>query len=97
MERKYLTLDDLNLALKSYNYGYSNMDTKPNIIYEGKNSYVIKQKGINFIYLKLSIASQMRTLIRFLPSIIGEFIPVEDNHWECLLLLWDICSKCNKI
>lgn len=32
------------------------------------------------------------TLIRLLPFIIGEFVPEDDDHWECFLLLWDICA-----
>ena len=39
-----------------------------------------------------STASQMMTLIRLLPLMIGDKIDKEDEHWECFLLLWDICS-----
>lgn len=37
-------------------------------------------------------ASQMMTFIRFLPFMIGQYIPQDDEHWECFLLLWDICN-----
>ncbi len=37
-------------------------------------------------------ASQLKTLIRLLPFILGEVIPEEDDHWLCLLVLWDICT-----
>ena len=39
-----------------------------------------------------TIASQMMTLMRLLPFLIGRYIKREDNHWECFLLLWNICS-----
>lgn len=32
------------------------------------------------------------TLIRLLPFMIGSFIDDDDEHWQCFLLLWDICS-----
>ena len=34
----------------------------------------------------------MMTLMCFLPFMIGNYVPVDDEHWECFLLLWDICS-----
>ena len=38
------------------------------------------------------IASQSKTLIRLLPFILGEFVPEDDEHWQCLLILWDISN-----
>jgi len=32
------------------------------------------------------------TLIRLFPFLIGEFVPEDDDHWRCFLLLWDICA-----
>ena len=40
----------------------------------------------------LITASQMMTLVRLLPLMIGKFVEQDDDHWECFLLLWDICS-----
>lgn len=40
----------------------------------------------------LQIASQVMTLTRLLPFIIGEYVASDDEHWECFLLLWDISS-----
>ena len=37
------------------------------------------------------VASQMMTLIRLLPFMIGGFVD-EDDHWNCFLLLWDIST-----
>ena len=38
------------------------------------------------------IASQMMTLTRLLPFFIGSYVKEDDSHWECYLLLWNICS-----
>ena len=32
------------------------------------------------------------TLIRILPFMIGSYVERNDDHWECLLVLWDVCS-----
>lgn len=32
------------------------------------------------------------TLVRHLPLFIGDLVDRDDDHWECFLLLWDICS-----
>ena len=34
----------------------------------------------------------MMTLIFLPPFMIGNYVPIDDEHWECFLLLWDICS-----
>ena len=34
----------------------------------------------------------MMTLSRLLPFMIGNYIEPDDNHWQCFLNLWDICS-----
>jgi len=34
----------------------------------------------------------MMTFVRFLPFMIGHYIPQGNEHWECFLLLWDICN-----
>lgn len=36
----------------------------------------------------------METLIRFIPLAIGEFIPEDNDHWQCFLVFWDICNLC---
>ena len=44
-------------------------------------------------YISLyTVASQMMTLICLLPFMIGDLMEEEDEHWDCFLLLWDICS-----
>ena len=34
----------------------------------------------------------MMTLTCLLPIMIRGYVPSNDEHWECFLLLWDICS-----
>ena len=34
----------------------------------------------------------MMTLIRILPFMIGSYVERDNAHWECLLIMWDICS-----
>ena len=34
----------------------------------------------------------MMTLMLLLPFMIGEYLPEDDIHWECFLVLWDICA-----
>ena len=47
-DNKYLSLDQLNHAIQTFGYGFSDMATKPAIIYQqsGSKNYTIKQKGI---------------------------------------------------
>ena len=35
----------------------------------------------------------MKTLIRLFPYIMGKYVPEDDEHWSCLLMLWDICTS----
>ena len=46
----------------------------------------------NLLYMHI-VASQMKTLIRLLPLIVGDYIPQDDEHWACFLMLWDICTS----
>ena len=34
----------------------------------------------------------MMTLVQLLPFIVEPLVETSDQHWECFLLLWDICS-----
>ena len=45
-EMKYISLEQLNLLLRSHNYGHSENDTKPSPIFKDSSSYHIKQSGI---------------------------------------------------
>lgn len=39
-----------------------------------------------------STASQAMTLAHLSPFMIGDLVPGDDEHWDCFLTLWDICS-----
>lgn len=43
---------------------------------------------MNFVY----VTSQMITLVRLLPLMVGHLINEDDDHWMCFLTLWDICG-----
>jgi len=38
-------------------------------------------------------ASQMWNLAVYLPLMVGEQIPEDDNEWDCYLLLLEICTS----
>ena len=40
----------------------------------------------------IDLASQMMTLIRLLPFMVGNYVERNDSHWECFLQLWGIYS-----
>ena len=42
----------------------------------------------------MSIAAQMWNLAVYLPLLIGDKIPTDDDHWECYLLLLDVLKFC---
>ena len=46
------------------------------------------------LFVSLRIAVQMWNLAINLPLMIGSKIPVDDEHWECFLLLLDILQLC---
>ena len=97
--RKWLSLTELNHVIQAHHYGYTECDIKLTKIDRGQTidaDFRIKLSGnivkccesYNIIYS----ASQMMTLIRLLPFMIGSHVEKNDNHWECFLQLWDICS-----
>ena len=42
----------------------------------------------------IHVAAQMWNLATYLPLLIGDRVPHNDNHWECYLLLLDILQLC---
>ena len=34
----------------------------------------------------------MTTLVKIFPLMVGRFVEEENEHWECFLMLWDICK-----
>ena len=73
---KYFTLMNYNRLLVNFNFGYSDNDEPVLIL----STVFSKDSPLK------STASQMLTLIRNLPFIIGALIPQNDDHWTCLLL-----------
>lgn len=84
VQEKYLKLIDINEAIV-------------NFVYVGKDAVNKPQKiPINFKNKK-SIggnATENRTLLRLLPLLIGEKIPVNEPKWELVLLLKEITQLC---
>ena len=74
---KYLSLDDYNKRLVNFNFGYAETDKPVPLVI----SRFTKQKFVK------SSASQMLTLMRNLPFLIGKSVPEGDEHWECYLIL----------
>jgi hypothetical protein len=76
---KYFTLEDYNCyrLLINFNFGYSVNDKPVPIL----STIFSKSTPLR------STASQMLTLIRYLPFLIGALIPQNDDHWTCFLLL----------
>ena len=80
----YFSLHDYNKLLLNFNFGYSDNDKPVPIL-----STVLTSDSP----LK-STASQMITLLRNLPFIIGSYIPEGDLNWTCFLLLRKIVDIC---
>ena len=83
---KYFKLENVNERILSFDYGYSESSNKPAVI-ESVSALVIKLR---------QSASQMWLLSRTLPLLIGHFVPVDDNRWQCfglLLTILDICTS----
>ena len=81
---KYFTLNDYNKFLLSFNFGYS---------FNDKPLPILSTVFTTDTSLKSS-ASQMITLLRNLPFIIGRYIPEGDQNWTCFLLLRKILDIC---
>ena len=73
----YLTINDLNYRINHFGYG-RDIDGKPSEISYDR----VKDKSAGHFKQKYD---QMFTLFRFLPLIIGDFIPVMDDTWLFLL------------
>jgi len=78
LSKKYLTPDELNEILSTWNYGPLDKADKPVPIASGFGE-TIKQN-----------AGRMWCLVRLLPLMIGLKIPTGDVHWQFFLQLKDI-------
>nr|XP_029723030.1 uncharacterized protein LOC115263789 [Aedes albopictus] len=69
--KKYLRLDELNRRKNMFVFGNLNSSNMPNDI-----------KDINLSKSKIKMtASEVKTFVKFLPLIIGDKIPTNDNVW----------------
>jgi hypothetical protein len=84
IDEEHLVILDVTNHLLSFLSKHSS--TKPAIIY--------RESGVGTKFVLKQTASQMKALIRRLPLAIGNYIPNEDEHWMCFLMLWDICCLC---
>ena len=83
--KKYFTLDWLNMQLETFPYSYLEERNKPAIIQ--KHDIIVSIK------LKQTSAS-MLTLCGILPFILASKIPANDSKWKLFLLLLQITSLC---
>ncbi len=74
----YITLDQLNSAIASFDYSSAEIGSRPPDVR-------------SLTSLKMS-ASEMWCFLRVLPRLIGHLIPREEPHWKLLLLFLDICD-----
>lgn len=79
VEQKHLTLDKLNNRITSFDYGFCDKGNKPSLI--SKTDLRNLDKSMH------QSAAQMWCLLRLLPTMIGDLIPVGNKEWQLLLLL----------
>lgn len=57
-DKGYLTLEQLNLAIRNHKYGYSEVHTKPSQIGKDSTGFRVKQSGnLNVLYMHIAIIS----------------------------------------
>ena len=82
-----ITLDQLNLKLKNFNYGYSNVKDKPSFIKQDDVDFKSDSNlGQN--------AAQMWELSRILPLILEDITDTESPQWSCFISLLEIMGIC---
>jgi hypothetical protein len=79
---KYFKLNDLNNRIKIFNYGSIEQKNKPNpIIHDQKSQFKLKIK---------QSATKMTCLFKMIPFLIGDKIPIENEHYQLYLNLSEI-------
>ncbi|KAJ8018461.1 hypothetical protein HOLleu_43537 [Holothuria leucospilota] len=80
LEEHLISLEDLNGRITAFSYSFTDKKNKPTVIslstLRNLKDHSLGQK-----------ASQMWCLVRMLPLLIGDKIPLEHDHYELLLLL----------
>ena len=79
LSKRYITLDEYNYRLINFDFNYMETNKAPPII--GSRSVLADEKS-----LRIS-ASQSLLLLRILPLLIGDVIPIDDKNWKCFMLL----------
>ena len=79
------TLVDLNAAISSQNYGYSEVSDKPSPLRE---SVFQREEGYKLKYK----AAQARLFLRLIPFILCSLIPVDDDYYTLVVELIELCQ-----
>ena len=82
---KYFTISQLNDRIKSFNYGYTEISTKPPEI---THRCITEDMKIRFS------ASEMLTMVHIFPLLIGDKIPHHDKNYHCFMTLIKILQIC---
>lgn len=81
INKDYFTIETFNARIISYNYGLPDKRNKPCPYTMDALRRPDGAPGQN--------AGQMWCLMRHIPLILGDLVPLEDDHWELLLSLLD--------
>lgn len=85
IQNSYFTLPELNAAINSQNYGYSEIADKlgplRESVFHGEESYKLKYKAV-----------QARLFLRLLPFILCTVIPDDDEYYCLITELIEICQ-----
>ncbi|XP_028415149.1 uncharacterized protein LOC114538196 [Dendronephthya gigantea] len=85
MENGHFTLIELNAAIASQTYGYSEVSDRPGplreSVFQGEDGYKLKFK-----------ASQTRLFLRLLPFILCSLIPAGDDYYTLVTELIELCQ-----
>jgi hypothetical protein len=79
--KKYFSLEILNERILNFNYGNVDKANKPSPIRTANNKLIIKEK-----------AAKMRCLFRCFPLLIGDKIPIDNDHWKLFTKLIKIAN-----
>lgn len=105
LNKKYFTIDHFNDSISCYDYSVREANDKPSPVRpqvislrgarlsqtcELQCTLEHMQSAVQHVNPHLSLAAQLWNLAINLPLMIGNKIPLDDERWECFLLLLDI-------
>ena len=80
VHERFFTIEEMNRRIGAFDFLQNKpSDIDPNVCKQAQSK--LRQS-----------ASQMMTLCRVLPLIVGDKVPADDEHWNIFLLLLKICS-----